>query len=1054
MKEALSDTRAVLLLGLLAAVKGAALVGIAEAIARGIVAVLDGGDLRGSLTLGIAAVLLRAGAAWATRAAAARAAIGAKSRLRLAFAQRLLAGPLPAGRAAAIGGAGLDEIDELYRTVLPAATAAAAVPLVAGARILTADWVSALIVVLTVPLVPVFMVLVGRHAQDQADASANALQRLSHHLAELARGLPVLVGLGRLEQQSAALERIGREHRVATVRTLRSAFLSALVLELIATISVAMVAVFVGVRLIDGTLPLAVGLVALILAPECFAPFREVGSAFHASQDGLAAMRRVREFVAQPVRRRVLVPGGAVRVTGLTVRRTPAITSLSATFPPGTTTALTGVSGTGKSTLLGVLAGTVVPDAGTVGGLDASKVAWMPQHPSFVAPTVRVELTRYGEADPMPLLRRLGVAHLVDAAPARLSPGERRRVAVARALLRVQAGATLLLLDEPTAHLDGRAADAVLDALAEVRGRVTIVLASHDAAALALADRTIALGRQGGARFEAVLPDAADPLPSHDHLVAPGSALRALVRFVRPTAVRFAAAALLGALAAVFAVSLTAVSAWLIVSAAAQPPIMLLLVAIVGVRFFGIGRAALRYAERLLTHDAVLASVGRLRSRLWSGLATGTSRALFTPEWALEHLVVAADRVRDLVPRVLLPIATAVLTVAGALLALALLEPAALPAMLLVSGALLVAPVVTVLADRAATRAVHDGRSTVVRRVAAIAGAAGDLRGNGVAEVELDALARADASAARSAVRGAWALGLGDAIVLLACGAAALLALPVAAAAGTAGPVVAVLALVPLALAEPITAACAAAQQLPALSAALRRVDPLSARPVGLPLPAVLPGRVRRLRLHAVTARWPGAGHDAFAPVSAVAAIGRPLIVEGPSGAGKSTLLSALLGQVPVTGGHVEADGVQLAVAALRDRIAWCPQDAHLFDSSIRGNLLLAAPGAPDGRMREALAMVGLHHDLDRVIGVDGLSGGERQRLAVARAILADRDVVLLDEPTAHLDAHTASSVLRDVRAALADRILIIVTHAADDVAPGDTVVRLQPAAVAVRLAA
>jgi ATP-binding cassette, subfamily C, bacterial CydCD len=1041
MREAMRDTRAVLVLGLLATLKGVALVGIAEALARGIVAVIDGDDLQPALTLGAAAVLLRAGAAWATRWAAARAAIGAKSRLRQAFAARLLEGGMQTGRATALGAVGLEEVDELYRSVLPAATAAAAVPLVAGARILTADWVSALIVALTVPLVPVFMILVGKHSQAQADAAARTLDRLSHHLAELARGLPVLVGLGRLEEQADALDRIGREHRTATVRTLRSAFLSSLVLELIATISVAVVAVFVGVRLIDGSLPLTVGLVVLILAPECFQPFREVGAAFHASQDGLTAMRRVRDLVARPVRRAVRIAGGAVRVTGVTVLRAPAVTALTAVFPKGSVTAVTGASGTGKSTLLGVLAGTVAPDAGTVGGVDPDRIAWMPQHPSFVGETVRAELARYARPDEV--LDRLGIAHLADADPARLSLGEARRVAAARALLRVESGATLLLLDEPTAHLDAVAADAVLDAVAGLRGRVTIVLASHDAAAIALADRTLELGRQGGARLDTAAAGAASAPITTETPEPEGAALPALASFLQPAAWRFAAAALLGTLASAFAVSLTAVSAWLIVSAAAGPPIMLLLVAIVGVRFFGIGRATLRYAERLLTHDAVLAAVGRLRGRLWRGLARrgAASRALATPETALEHLVVAADRVRDLTPRVLLPVVVAVLVTTGAVITVGLLEPAAVPAIVPIAAALPAGVAVTMLADRSATRAASAARSTVLRRIAALADAADDVRVNGGAGRELGELRRMDADAARSALRGAWALGAGDALVLAACGAAALLALPLAA--GAPAPIVAVLALLPLALAEPLAAACAAAQQVPALAAALRRVGAVEGGADERPHP--IRGPVRSIRMRSLTARWSPAADDAFAPLTAEAAAGRPLIVEGPSGAGKSTLLAVLLGQLPASGGDVVVDGVPMDPAALRDRVAWCPQDAHLFDSSIRGNLLLATPGADDDRLRGALRMVGLAHPLDRRVGAGGaeLSGGERQRLAVARAILADRDIVLLDEPTAHLDATTAAALMRDVRRALGDRILVVVTHHADDVAPGDEVVVL-----------
>ncbi|MGL4338958.1 MAG: ABC transporter transmembrane domain-containing protein, partial [Rhodoglobus sp.] len=298
------EPKPTLLFSVLAALKAAALVGIAEALSRGIVSVIDGTETwRDALALGLAATLLRALLSWAAQAMAARTALGAKERLRHDLAERALASGTSrsAGSVAVIGTVGLDQLDAYYRTVLPAAVTAATVPLLVGVRILCADWVSAVIIVVTVPLVPVFMVLVGMHTREQADAGIASLQRLSDHLVELARGLPVLVGLGRVEEQSAALHQVSNRYRNTTMVTLRSAFLSSLVLELISTLSVAVVAVFVGLRLVEGALPLGVGLVALILAPECFAPFRELGSAFHAAQDGLAARRSAQGIIDDPV---------------------------------------------------------------------------------------------------------------------------------------------------------------------------------------------------------------------------------------------------------------------------------------------------------------------------------------------------------------------------------------------------------------------------------------------------------------------------------------------------------------------------------------------------------------------------------------------------------------------------------------------------------------------------------------------------------------------------------------------------------------------------------
>lgn len=1058
-------------LGLLAALKAAALVGIAQAVATGIVAVIDGSDWRAPLVLGLASGLLRAVVTWAAGAYATRAAIGEKERLRGELAERLVAGSSSStGSASVVGTLGLDELDNYYRTALPAVITAAVVPLLIGARILFADPLSALIIIVTVPLVPVFMALVGLHTRDRADAASAALQRLSDNLVELARGLPVLVGLGRVDEQSAALRETSERHRVATLATLRTAFLSSLVLELISTISVAVVAVFVGVRLVYGELPLEIGLLALVLAPECFAPFRELGSAFHSSQDGLAAMRRARAIIDEPVAGAdVDTLGqrpGPIVVTDLTVehddRNAPAVDGLSFTIPRGSITSIEGASGAGKSTVLGALAG-IVEHGGTITGIDAADVAWVPQHPHTVAATVRDEVRLYAndEESTDATLAALALTHVAAADPARVSPGELRRVAVARGLVRVAAGSSILLLDEPTAHLDPAHARLVEHALRALSG-VTIVIASHEAGVAALADHRVLLSRQGGVREvsdEALQPERLDRAETS---VAPTTgALAELAAFLRPVRWRFFASILLGTAASLAAVTLTAVSGWLIVRASEEPSFMYLMVAIVGVRFFGIARAVLRYAERLLTHDAVFGAVTGLRARVWAGLAARgpASRALASGGAALDYVVSSADRVRDLVPRVILPPAVAIGTAIAAVIAFSALHAPAVSTLLgglLVS--LLVAPIVGLAADRHAARGIAEVRSTVVREFTAMVAAAPELRANGIGSRVVARLAAADARAGRLARSTAWALGLGQAIVVAACVTTAVLMLPLTAPAvadGSLPPaIVAVLVLVPLGLIEPLASLVDSVQQWPALAAALTRVRAVSA-PV--PMRAGAPvASIESLALLDVRAGW--AGSAPFASVSAAAERGDWIVVEGPSGAGKSTLLATIMGYVPAASGAVVINGVPVAAldpSALRARIAWCPQESHLFDSTVRGNLLLARAHddkPTDEELLDALDRVGLgplvatlDDGLDTRVGPAGdrLSGGERQRLAVARTLLTNADVVLLDEPTAHLDARAAEQLMHDLRFALRDRIVVLVSHHASERAADDILVHL-----------
>lgn len=1078
--------RTLYVLGVLSAAKGLSLVILADSLARAVAGLVAGTtDLAAPIIAGLVGAVIRAGAGWASRVYAARSAIGAKEDLRQQLAGRVIAGGVQRpGATTTLATRGLDELDKYFAEVLPALTGALAIPLIVGARILFADWLSAVIIVLTLPLIPVFMALIGLHTQERVDAASSALARLSDHLVELARGLPVLVGLGRVEEQTAALSAVSEQYRKRTMATLRTAFMSSLALELISTISVAIVAVFIGIRLIDGSLPLEIGILVLVLAPECFGPFRDVGAAFHASQDGIAATTAARAIIVSPAPERI--PGNAeapaVGVRDLTVsyegRSTVGPHSFEVT--PGSITALFGASGTGKSTLLAALAGQVDADevvvTGSVDGVNPQRVAWLPQHPHFVGDTVADELRLYG-ADDEALGRVLAEVDLpftryLD--PAQLSPGEQRRLAFARVLVRAERGADLVLLDEPTAHLDSANAAAVTRLIERLRGTATVVVASHDPDVIAIADTLVSLAGDAPASPAATsIPAAhASQQAQRDVAVVPESArtpaLPLLFSILRPVAWRFAAAALIGTLAVLFGVALLAVSGWLIVRASEQPAIMFLLVAIVGVRFFGIGRAALRYAERLVLHDTVFGAITTLRARLWRGLAAkgASSRSLLRGGTALDVVVGTADDVRDLVPRVVLPPVVGGVTAIAVIIGFTLLHASALGLLWgCLVACLLVAPALALWTDRSATLRTYALRSGVFRRFAALVAASTELRVNGVARPVLEGLADLDDDASVAARRGAWALGLGNAVVVVSCSATAVLMVLVSIPAVVAGTlpveVVAVLALVPLGLIEVMVGVVEAVQQWPALAAALRRVGQFVVPPPRVGGVDAVEGEVSALELRGAAARWPDSTIPVFEGVDAAVSTGQWLVVTGQSGSGKSTLLTMLLGYLAVDRGDYRL-GIQSArdldPESLRRHVAWCPQEGHLFDSTLRANLLLARPRdekPSDGEMLDALRLAGLEEfvadlplGLETRIGSEGseLSGGQRQRVAIARTLLTQSEVVLLDEPTAHLDVDTAERLLVDLRETLADRVVVFVTHHAADIRPSDRVVSLDAA--------
>ncbi|MFF2956670.1 thiol reductant ABC exporter subunit CydD [Kitasatospora sp. NPDC057965] len=481
----------------------------------------------------LAAVLaLRALLAWARGTLAQRAAAEAKRALRDRLTARLReTGPrrLTArrhGETATLLTRGLDALDPYLTGYLPTMAATAVVPLVVVGRLWWADWTSALIIVLTLPLIPVFGALVGMHTARRTARQWRLLARLGGHFLDVVAGLPTLRAFGREHHQTGVVREMADAHRRATMRTLRVAFLSSLVLETVATLSVAMVAVPVGLRLLAGELDLRTALVVLFLAPEAYLPLRAAGAAFHDSAEGIAVAERVFAVLdeEEPATGRaapVPVPdarSARLRLDGVTVhhpdRAAPALDAVSLTVHPGEHLALVGPSGAGKSTLLALFLGFTAPGTGRVlvDGTDLAaldpddwlaQVAWVPQRPHLFAATVadNIRLGRPDatDAEVRAAARAACADGFAEALPqgydtllgehgAGLSAGQRQRVALARAFLK---DAPILLLDEPTAHLDPESEAAVTRATAELmRGRTAIVVA-HRRSLLPHADRIV-----------------------------------------------------------------------------------------------------------------------------------------------------------------------------------------------------------------------------------------------------------------------------------------------------------------------------------------------------------------------------------------------------------------------------------------------------------------------------------------------------------------------------------------------------------------------------------
>ncbi|HEV7627489.1 MAG TPA: thiol reductant ABC exporter subunit CydD, partial [Streptomyces sp.] len=1104
-------------------------------------------QLRTPLLLLAVTALARALVSWLTELAAHRSSAAVKSELRT----RLLdhATRLPSrrtGELATLATRGIDALDGYFARYLPQLALAVVVPVAVLTRIVAADWLSAAIILVTLPLIPLFMALIGWATQAHMDRQWRLLSRLSGHFLDVVEGLPTLKVFGRAKAQAHNIRAITGDYRRATLRTLRIAFLSSFALELLATISVALVAVGIGIRLVHGELDLYTGLLVLILAPEAYLPLRQAGAQYHAAAEGLSAAEEVFAVLEETPPPEADRPAPDLRSATITLeavavrhedRSDDSLPATDLTLAPGETVALTGPSGAGKTTLLHALLGFTRPASGRirVGATDLSdiqlegwhaQIAWVPQHPHLFAGTIadNVRLARPAATDdevstaltdagagldPMTVLREDGEG---------ISAGQRQRVALARAFL---ADRPLLLLDEPTAALDGGTESTVVSAIHRLTEARTVLLVTHRPALLAAADRVVSLDPPGaetgtgapstgtlGAAGAPTVPVRASSTPVRPEPVddgrgqagadgpersaqtfGPASKGRgsrgfrwpgrkahrsrpadrdrdrhplSAGRTARP---RLAAALLLGSLALLSAVGLMATSGWLISRASQHPPILYLMVAVTTTRAFGIGRAVFRYAERLVSHDAVLRVLADVRVRVYARLERLAPAALRRTRRGdlLTRLVTDVDALQDHFLRWLLPAGVAITVGLAAVAFTGALLPAAGAALaigLLAAG--VAVPALTGALSRRTERQLAPSRAILTTRVVDLLTGTEELTVAGALPARKEAARAADASLTRLAARSAVATALGSGLAALACG----ITLTAAAWAGTwavhtgrlEGVWLAAVVLTPLAAFEAVNGMPLAVQYRQRTRRSAQRVQDVldSPEPVREPaVPRSAPASPFPVSVRALTARYPDrktagdddqdSGRDQLpAPLMDFdldLTPGHRVAVVGESGSGKTTLARTLLRFLDADSGSYTLGGVpavDLHSDSVRRCVGLCAQDAHIFDSSLRENLRLARRDATDTDLRHALARARLGswvdtlpHGLDTLVGEHGarLSGGQRQRLALARALLADFPVLVLDEPAEHLDLPTADALTADLLAVTEGRTTILITH-------------------------